>query len=59
MATRKPNLLLIQANQLAPQFLAVYGHSKVKTPNIDRLAGQGVVVDAAYTNAPLCASSRF
>ena len=59
MATRKPNLLLIQADQLAPQFLAAYGHPLVKTQNIDRLAEQGVVFDAAYTNAPLCAPSRF
>ena len=60
MATRKPNLLLIQADQLAPQFLAAYGHPMVKkTPNIDRLAEQGVVFDAAYTNSPLCAPSRF
>ena len=59
MATRKPNFLLIQADQLAPQFLAAYGHPLVKTPNIDRLAEQGVVFDAAYTNAPLCAPSRF
>ena len=44
MATRKPNLLLIQADQLAPQFLAAYGHPLVKTPNIDRLAEQGVVL---------------
>ena len=47
MATRKPNLLLIKADQLAPQFLAAYGHPLVKTPNIDRLAEQGVVFDAA------------
>ena len=59
MATRKPNLLLIQADQLAPQFFAAYGHPLVKTPNTDRLAEQGVVFDAAYTNAPLCAPSRF
>ena len=59
MATRKPNLLLIQADQLAPQFLAAYGLSLVKTPNIDRLAERVVIFDAAYTNAPLCAPSRF
>ena len=59
MATRKPNLLLIQADQLAPQFLAEYGHPLVKTPSIDRLAEQEVVFDSAYTNAPLCAPSRF
>lgn len=59
MSTRKPNILIIQADQLAPQFLAAYGHPLVKTPNIDRLAEQGVVFESAYTNAPLCAPSRF
>ena len=59
MASRQPNILLIQADQLAPQFLAAYGHPVVKTPNIDRLAESGVVFESAYTNFPLCAPSRF
>lgn len=57
--TRQPNILLIQSDQLAPQFLPAYGHKVVKTPNIDRLADEGVIFDAAYTNSPLCAPSRF
>jgi choline-sulfatase len=57
--TKKPNILIIQADQLAPQFLASYGHPLVKTPNIDKLADEGVVFDSAYTNSPLCAPSRF
>ena len=57
--SRKPNILLIQADQLAPQFLPAYGHPVVKTPNIDQLAGSGVVFESAYTNSPLCAPSRF
>ena len=55
----KPNIVIIQADQLAPQFLAAYGHRLVKTPAIDKLAEEGVVFDAAYTNSPLCAPSRF
>lgn len=55
----QPNILLIMADQLAPQFLPAYGHRIVKTPNIDGLAERGVVFDAAYTNSPLCAPSRF
>ena len=53
------NLLFIMADQLAPQFLPAYGHSVVRTPNIDKICEQGVVFDAAYTNFPLCAPSRY
>ena len=59
MPSNQPNILLIQADQLAAQFLRCYGHPVVKTPHIDRLADEGVVFDAAYTNSPLCAPSRF
>ncbi len=58
MAAR-PNILLIMADQLAPQFLPCYGHGVVKTPVLDKLASDGVTFDAAYTNSPLCAPSRF
>ena len=56
---QKPNVVLIMADQLAPQFLPCYGHPVVKAPTIARLADEGVVFDAAYTNSPLCAPSRF
>ncbi len=55
----KPNIVLIMADQLAPQFLPCYGHPIVQTPAIDRLAANGVVFDAAYTNSPLCAPARM
>ena len=45
----KPNILLIMADQLAPQFLPCYGHPLVKAPTLQRLAEEGVVFDAAYT----------
>jgi choline-sulfatase len=56
---KRPNVLLIMADQLAPQVLPAYGHSRVRTPNIDRLAGEGVVFENAYCNFPLCAPARF
>ncbi|MDH3450829.1 MAG: choline-sulfatase, partial [Gammaproteobacteria bacterium] len=59
MATGRPNILIIMADQLAPQFLPAYGHPVVKAPHIDGLAQQGVVFDAAYCNAPLCAPARY
>ena len=59
MSGKHPNILLIMVDQLAPHFLAAHGHPLVKTPTIDRLAAEGVVFDAAYCNAPLCAPARY
>jgi len=56
---RQPNIVLVMADQLAPQFLPCYGHPVVKAPTIARLADEGVLFEAAYTNSPLCAPSRF
>ena len=59
MAKTPPNIVLIMADQLAPQFTGAYGHPVVKTPHIDAMARRGMRFDAAYCNAPLCAPSRF
>ncbi len=59
MAEKRPNILMVQADQLAPQALPVHGHPLVKAPNIAALAEEGVVFDSAYCNSPLCAPSRF
>ncbi len=55
----KPNIVLIMADQLAPQFTGAYGHPLVQTPHMSALAARGTRFDAAYCNAPLCAPSRF
>lgn len=57
--SKKPNFLFVQADQLTARILPSYGNKIAKTPNIDRLADQGVVFDHAYCNYPLCAPSRF
>lgn len=54
----RPNIVLIMADQLAPQFTGAYGHPVVKTPHMDALAKRGMRFDAAYCNSPLCAPSR-
>ena len=56
---KKPNILLIMADQLAPQFTGAYGHPVVKTPHMDALVESGTRFDAAYCNSPLCAPARF
>ena len=59
MRDRLPNVVLVMADQLAAQALPYYGHGIVKAPHLEALAGDGVVFDNAYCNAPLCAPSRF
>ncbi len=56
---RKPNILMVMADQLAPHFTGAYGHRLVRTPAMDSLAERGTRFDAAYCNFPLCAPSRF
>lgn len=58
MTQEKPNILLIMADQLIPFLTGAYGHKVVKTPNLDRLAAEGVVFDAAYSPCPVCAPAR-
>lgn len=58
MSGTVPNILLIMADQLAPQALPCYGHPLVKAPNISALASRSTVFDNAYTNFPLCVPSR-
>ncbi|KAF3389604.1 Choline-sulfatase [Penicillium rolfsii] len=60
MATKRPNILYIMADQMAAPLLSLHDkNSPIKTPNLDRLASEGVVFDSAYCNSPLCAPSRF
>src|SRR5699024_10686454 len=53
-----PNIVVIQADQMAAQSLGAYGDQAALTPNIDALAETGAVFDRAYCNTPLCAPSR-
>jgi choline-sulfatase len=55
---RRPNLLLIMADQLAAQWLPAYGHPIVSAPALDGLADAGVVYESAYCASPLCAPAR-
>ena len=59
MSKERPNILFIQADQMAPQALPLHGHPVVQAPQISALGEAGVVFDSAYCNSPLCAPSRF
>ena len=45
--TARPNVLVIMSDEHAPQFSGVHGHPLVQTPNLDRLAAEGVVFENA------------
>jgi choline-sulfatase len=53
-----PNILLVMFDQMAALSLPCYGHPLVRAPHLQELAGQGVLFDLAYCNAPLCSPSR-
>jgi choline-sulfatase len=56
---RKPNFLILMADQLGASALPAYGNRVAKTPRLDALAERGVLFQSAYCNSPLCAPSRF
>ncbi len=54
----RPNLVFVFADQLRYGALGSSGNRVVRTPNLDRLAGQGMVFDQAFSSHPLCAPYR-
>lgn len=53
------NVLFIMADQLRWDYLGCCGHPTIRTPNIDRLAGSGVLFDRGYVQSPVCGPSRM
>ncbi len=57
-ASRRPNLVVILADDLGYGDLSVQGSRAIETPNIDRLAAQGMRFTQFYSSAPICSPSR-
>jgi len=56
--TRKPNILLILADDLGYGNLGSYGQKQIATPHLDRLASEGMRFTQAYAGSTVCAPSR-
>jgi arylsulfatase A-like enzyme len=55
--SEKPNVLFIAVDDLRPQ-LGCFGHKQMISPNIDRLASEGVIFSRCYCQVPVCGASR-
>ncbi|HEX6124422.1 MAG TPA: sulfatase-like hydrolase/transferase [Pyrinomonadaceae bacterium] len=58
LSAARPNLLFILADDLGWADLSCYGRPDYRTPNLDRLAAQGMRLTNAYSAAPVCTPTR-
>jgi len=54
----RPNILWITFEDTSPHFIGCYGDKHARTPNIDRLAREGVRFTRAFATGPVCSASR-
>ena len=57
-AKTKPNIVFIMCDDLGYQEVGCYGQTKIKTPNIDRFAAEGMKFTDYYTGSAVCAPAR-
>ena len=55
---KKPNVVYLLADQLRARSLPAYGERQIATPNIDRIAREGITFSNAVATCPLCAPYR-
>lgn len=55
---KQPNIIFVMADDLGYGDLGCYGSKQIKTPNIDRIASEGIRFTSCYAGSPVCAPSR-
>ena len=55
----QPNILVFMVDQMIPMFSGPYGSEVAITPNLDKLAAEGVVFENAYSTCPVCVPARY
>jgi len=58
-AANQPNFIVIMADDLGYGDVSCYGHASLETPNIDRLAGEGLRFTSGYCSASTCTPTRY
>ncbi len=54
----RPNVVFLLTDQLRASSLPLYGERQIQTPNIDRLASEGVTLTNAISSCPVCTPAR-
>lgn len=57
-AQRRPNIVFIYADDMGYGDLGCYGAMAIKTPNLDRMAAEGLKLTSFYSVSPICTPSR-
>jgi arylsulfatase A-like enzyme len=57
-APARPNVIMILIDDMGWGDLSCFGNTQAKTPNIDRLAAEGIRFSQFYVNSPICSPSR-
>jgi N-sulfoglucosamine sulfohydrolase len=57
-AADRPNILVVLSDDHSAPHAGCYGNKDIRTPNIDRLAAEGLRFDRAYVACPQCVPSR-
>ena len=59
MENPKPNIVIIYADDLGFGDVSSYGSTELQTPNIDRIANEGIRFSNGYATSPTCTPSRY
>ncbi|SHE54525.1 Galactose mutarotase [Mariniphaga anaerophila] len=54
----KPNVILVFIDDMGWEDLSCFGNADAQTPNIDKLASEGICFEQFYVNSPICSPSR-
>jgi len=58
-ASTRPNIILVFIDDMGWADLSCFGNTDAMTPNIDRMATEGIAFDQFYVNSPICSPSRI
>ena len=58
LAKKRPNIIFIMSDDHAAQAISAYGSKLIRTPNIDRLANEGMKFENCFVTNSICTPSR-
>jgi arylsulfatase len=58
LSEKRPNVIFVICDQMRADAMGIVGHPVAKTPNLDKMAKEGVLFENAFSNNPVCAPAR-